>query len=208
MNDSQPFTRPMSWCVTQLSAPLTHTLSDTFTLHLLPASTANTSPVRTCAVRDGICRVTLLQRTPASKSNCAAPYITSPLWRLSGTGNSLLCIAVLLSRVVSALQSPRHYRVSCAGPDITANSCIHSCVLSFLPLRQNWLFQYSIHMAHLDPDPHRPTAHPSECPVQMNFSIGGNGVSGTSRWQRGCGCDWSTLHERMGEMRSGMRQRK
>lgn len=70
--------------------------------------------------------LTLLQRTPASESNCAAPYITSPLWRLSGTGNALLCIAVLLCRSIYPLQYPTYTRFILVKPNLRVNSCTHT----------------------------------------------------------------------------------
>lgn len=101
--------------------------------------------------------LTLLQRTPASKSNCAAPYITSPLWRLSGTGNSLLCIAVLLSRAISALQSPRHSRFTLAIPD-TGCQLMHPLICAVV-LTFKAELAISVHYPHGTPGPGPASSH-------------------------------------------------
>ncbi|CAJ1054972.1 Hypothetical predicted protein [Xyrichtys novacula] len=51
--------------------------------------------------------------------------------------------------------------------------------------RQNG--KISVHCPHglPGPEPHRPTAHPPERPVQSNFSIGGERRSDTAEWQQG-----------------------
>lgn len=88
-----------------------------FTLRLLPARTETVLSQHVLREK----RKTFFQQTLLVPKNTTTahqpPYITSPQWRPSGTGNSLLCIAVLLCRSISALQRGTRPGLSSLSPD-------------------------------------------------------------------------------------------
>lgn len=118
MKGRQPFTKYKLWCIQQLPAPLKPTVSDTFHLASPPCTHRN-SLISTCAAWEA--KNLLSTNTAHSKKTTTTahqpPYITSPQWRPSGTGNSLLCIAVLLCRSISALQRGTRPGLSSLSPD-------------------------------------------------------------------------------------------
>lgn len=162
-----------------------------FTLRPLPARTEAVLSQQ-CAIRGLRCCVR--RENLFIKSICASaprpPYIPSPQWRPSGTGNSLLCIAVLLCRSISAPQRRTHSAFFSPSPDtrvIHAPTC--DVVLTF----EAEIGKFSMHCPHgtPGPGPQHPAAHPSERPVRLNFSIGGKWKSDAVGWEPRFACDWS-----------------
>lgn len=115
-----------------------------------------------------------LSQSSVFQSNCAVPYITSPLWRLSGTGNSLLCIAVLQSRSISTLHLSKLPRFILTSPDTKRQLCHARARLrcrSYL-LRRNEKFQRTVFMAHLDPNRNVPQSPPRRSvPFRWTFLL-------------------------------------
>lgn len=100
-----------------------------------------------------------------SESHCAAADITPAQWRPSGTGNALLCNAVLPSRSIPAPQSSTHHSRS------TWIMHTHTHTLSLTLWGGNGIFQDPVRMAHLEPNLRRPADH-RKVPSWWTFPIG------------------------------------
>lgn len=157
---------------------------DIFHLASPPCTHRNTPVIAVCYPWIKVLRET---RKPLYKKHLRISLL--PQWRPSGTGNSLLCIAVILCRSISAPQRRTHCFFS-PSPDIRV---IHAPTCDVVLTFEAQIGKFSMHCPHgtPGPGPQHPPAHPSERPVQLNFSIGGKWKSDAFGWEPRFACDWS-----------------